>query len=457
MNKNFLWGGSTSAFQFEGGAKEGGKGESLYDFFSKTKEGVDYSVTSDFYHHYEEDIELMAEMGFNCFRMSIAWTRLYPNGDDACYNQSGVDFYNRVINKLLHHNIQPVVTLFHWDMPYHLIEKYDGWNGKETVDAFIKYCRTCFELFGDRVKYWLTLNENNLCKLIPFMHTKTKLKSDEEGYEQFKLKVYHNTNVAHFKAVKLCHDLVEDGKIGCMIASSLAYPMTSHPKDVFAAMRHEHSKMYNYLDLLVKGKYNHRECAEFSAAGMSIHQDEEFLLLSSEKKAKIDFISFSYYFSICMHDNDVKIESQAKTMQMMYAAYENPMLEKSSFGWTIDPLGLRIFLNDIYDRYNLPLLIVENGLGVEDDVLETDYSVHDDYRIKYLKQHIIQMKKAIEEDQIDCFGFLPWGCIDLYSASGNKNKRYGFVFVDYDDNYKRYKKDSFYWYKKVIESNAEEL
>ncbi|WP_238902875.1 glycoside hydrolase family 1 protein [Clostridium sp. YIM B02506] len=467
MKKDFLWGGSTSAFQFEGGANEGGKGDSIYDVISKTgeiqlgeikiKSNADYSTTSDFYHHYEEDIELMAEMGFNSFRMSIAWTRIYPNGDDKEYNKEGVDFYNRVFDKLVKHGIKPVVTLFHWDIPQSLVERFDGWYGVETVDAFERYCETCFKLFGDRVKYWLTLNENNLCKLLPCLHTKTKLKATDEGYEEFTLRVYHNTNIAHFKAVKLCHELVSDGKIGCMLASSKAYPMTSHPKDVFEAVKHEQNKMYDYLDLLVMGSYNHREIAEFDNINLNIYKDDSFKELATNSLSKIDFISFSYYFSICMKSNESKVNEDAKTLQIMYQAYENPMLEKSSFGWTIDPLGLRVLMNDLYDRYSLPLLIVENGLGVEDDVLESDGTVHDPYRVEYLRQHINAVKDTIEIDNIECFGYLPWGCIDLYSASGNKNKRYGFIYVDYEDNFKRYKKDSFYWYKKVISSNGKEL
>lgn len=467
MKKDFLWGGSTSAFQFEGGANEGGKGESIYDVISKSgemqigevkfKTDADYSTTSDFYHHYKEDIALMAEMGFNGFRMSIAWTRIFPNGDDANYNEEGVKFYNSVFDELIKHGIQPVVTLFHWDMPQSLVERFDGWYGSETVDAFERYCKTCFEQFGDRVKYWLTLNENNLCKLLPCLQTKTKLKASDENFEEFKLKVYHNTNIAHFKAVKLCHEIVKDGKIGCMIASSIAYPMTSHPKDVFEATKHQQNKMYDYLDLLIKGKYNRRDIGEFDNINLTLYKDNSFVELASNDISKIDFISFSYYFSICMQSEENKSNENAATLQIMYQAYENPKLEKSSFGWTIDPLGLRIFMNDVYDRYNLPLLLVENGLGVEDDVLEADGTIHDPYRVEYLRQHINAVKDAVEIDHVDCFGFLPWGCIDLYSASGNKKKRYGFIYVDYDDNFKRYKKDSFYWYKEVIKSNGEKL
>lgn len=456
MKSNFFWGGSSSAFQYEGAANEGGKGESMYDV--KTKMGkADYSTTSNFYHHYKEDISLMAEMGYTSFRMSISWTRIYPNGDDIKVNDEGVQFYNNVFNELKKHNIEPVVTLFHWDIPQSLIERFDGFYGEETVEAFNRYSDTCFDLFGDRVKYWLTLNENNLCLLLPSFFTKTKVKPGDSNYEEFRLKVYHNMNLAHFHATKSCHELVEGGKIGCMIASSMAYPLTPHPGDVLKAQQHNQSTMYDYLDLLSTGQYNHRQTAVFEECNLTIPTDKEFLELSTNPLSKMDFISFSYYFSICVGSEESKENENAETLQIMYEAYKNPKLKESSFGWTIDPLGLRIFMNDIYDRYNLPLLLVENGLGVEDDKLEEDGTIHDPYRVEYLRQHLSEIKDAIELDQVDCFGFLPWGTIDLYSASGNKKKRYGFVYVDYDNDFKRYRKDSFYWYRNVIATNGEEL
>lgn len=469
MNKEFLWGGSTSSFQFEGGASEDGKGKSIYDVITEnskhsvdqsleawmgTNKGRDYSITSDFYHHYEEDIKLLAEMGFRAFRMSIAWTRLYPSGDGSL-NQKGVDFYKRVFKLLKEYDIEPVVTLYHWDMPQSLVDRYNGWYGIETVHAFKQYVDTCFQEFGCYVSYWLTLNENNMTLKMPTFGIGKKMTPETEGYKEFSYTIYQNTNIAHFYAVKRCHELLPHAKIGCMIASSLAYPLTSDPEDVFLAQQHNQELTYDYLDLLCKGGYTSKNIKQFEEAGWQGYRHEEALF--KHEKAKIDFISFSYYYSVCVGKESNAINENAETLQMMYQALKNPKLKQSSFGWTIDPLGLRILMNDLYDRYNLPLMIVENGLGVKDDNLTHDKKVHDDYRIAYLKQHIQAIMDAVDKDNVECLGYLPWGCIDLYSASGDKDKRYGFIYVDYEDGLKRYRKDSFYWYQKVIESNGKEL
>lgn len=468
MKKDFLWGGSTSAFQFEGAWNEDGKGKSIYDTITENsllnnKKNMkddswigsnklrDYSVTSDFYHKYKEDIKLLAEMGFKAFRMSISWTRLYPEGDGDL-NENGIKFYKDVFKTLRDHGIEPVVTLYHWDMPQSLVDRFDGWYGKETVDAFKVYADTCFKEFGLLVKYWLTLNESNLSIQMPTHETRRKLKKDDENYFDLAYTVYHNTNVAHFYAVKRCHELCPHAKIGCMLASSLAYPLTSKPEDVSLAMNHNQTLMYDYLDLLTTGKYTKKNCSKFKKADILIYERDRELF--TDPQAKIDFISFSYYFSVCMGEKISAIDEDAETLQLMYQAFKNPKLKESTFGWTIDPVGLRILMNDLYDRYQLPVMIVENGLGVKDDILNNDYTVHDDYRIEYLKAHIKEVINAVEQDEVECLGYLPWGCIDLYSASGDPSKRYGFIYVDYTNELKRYKKDSFYWYKKVIESNG---
>ena len=469
MNEEFLWGGSTSSFQFEGGAFEDGKGKSIYDVITEnSKHNVDqsfeawmgankvrdYSITSDFYHHYEEDIKLLAEMGFRAFRMSIAWTRLYPDGDGSL-NQKGVDFYKRVFKLLKKSGIEPVVTLYHWDMPQSLVDRYNGWYGIETVHAFKQYVDTCFQEFGCYVSYWLTLNENNMTLKMPTFGIGKKMTPETVGYKEFSYTIYHNTNIAHFYAVKRCHEILPHAKIGCMIASSLAYPLTSDPEDVFLAQQHNQELTYDYLDLLCKGEYTSKNIKQFEKDGWHGYRHEEALF--KDEKAKIDFISFSYYYSVCVGKESNAINENAETLQMMYQALRNPKLKQSSFGWTIDPLGLRILMNDLYDRYNLPLMIVENGLGVKDDNLTKDKKVHDDYRIAYLKKHIQAIIDAVDKDNVECLGYLPWGCIDLYSASGDRDKRYGFIYVDYEDGLKRYRKDSFYWYQKVIESNGKEL
>lgn len=465
MQNNFLWGGSTSAFQFEGGAYEDGKGKSFYDTIteqSKNKNSDteswmgsnkirDYSVTSDFYHHYKEDISMLKEMGFKAFRMSIAWTRIYPNGDGEV-NLKGIDFYKEVFQTLKQNEIEPVVTLYHWDMPQSLIDRYGGWASWQTVEALKKYVDTCFQEFGSYVKYWLTLNENNLTLMMPTFGTGKKITKDDPSYNEFAYRVYHHTNIAHFYAVNTCHKMIPDAKIGCMIASSLAYPLTSDPVDVMLARNHNQTLTYDYLDLLTTGKYTNKCIKKMKEKGIDIYlKDQE---LFQDPISKIDFISFSYYFSVCVGSQQNACDENAETLQMMYQALKNPKLKQSSFGWTIDPKGLRILMNDLYDRYQLPLMIVENGLGVKDDVLTEDGRVHDVYRIEYLKQHIHSMMQAIDEDYVECLGYLPWGCIDLYSASGDREKRYGFIYVDFDHNLERYRKDSFYWYKKVIETNG---
>lgn len=453
MNQDFLWGGSTSAFQFEGGGHEGGRGKSIYDI-REEKTGILYSNASDFYHHYKEDIQMMAEMGFKAFRMSIAWSRILPEGEGNV-NQEGIDFYKDVFRELKAHSIEPVVTIFHWDMPYALVEKYDGFGSKETLRAFEQYCDICFREFGKDVKYWLTLNENNLGLMIPSMYSNKKRTKSDADYNEYQWKTYHNTVLAHFYAVKKCHEMIPDAQIGCMLASSLAYPLSPDPRDVFAAKKHNQNINWNELDLFTSGKYNHHLKNEMKKNGVELVIDKKEQELMESPDSKMDFISFSYYFSVCMRDGENKNNENATTIQMLYAAYENPCLKKSSFGWTIDPMGLRIFMNELYDRYHLPVMIVENGLGVKDDILNEDGTVHDSYRIEYLKEHIREVIHTVEEDKVPVLGYLPWGCIDLLSASGDSSKRYGFIYVDYENHYSRYKKDSFYWYQEVIRTNGQ--
>lgn len=457
MSRDFYWGGSTSSFQFEGATAEGGKGRSVYD-----QPGVpNFDQASDFYHHWREDIDLMAEMGFTAFRMSIAWTRIFPNGDDAEPNAEGVRFYRQVFEYLHERGIAPVVTLYHWDLPLSLSERYQGWLGHETVDAFLRYCRFCFTEFGDVVKDWLTLNEDNLCLMLPGFQVKGPAAFGPGApklTESQKYQILHHTVLAHLGAVSLCHELVEDGRIGCMLASSLAYPLTPSPADVLAAQRHNQTTMYDFLDVCTHGVYNVRQLAEMDEAGympdMGPHGGGRFEVA----QAKMDFVSFSYYFSICQTANAAQVDECGTTVQTLYASADNPCLEKSSFGWTIDPMGLRILLNDLYSRYGLPLMVVENGLGVKDDVLTEDGQVHDDYRIAYLRAHIEQLDAAVVEDHVPMLGYLPWGCIDLLSASGDASKRYGFVYVDFDTpGMPRYRKDSFAWYAKAIASRGADL
>ena len=456
MMDKFLWGGSTSAFQFEGGGFEAGKGKSIYDT-REQKSSIKYSVASDFYHRYPEDIQLLKEMGFTSFRLSIAWTRLFPNGVETTPNREGINFYKKVFKELKDNGIEPIVTLFHWDMPQYLVDNYDGFKSKEIIVFFERYCQTCFNEFGEYVQYWLTLNENNFSLLITNMFLKNKISPEDPEFEQIKWDCYYHSVLCHFKAVKLCHDILPDAQIGSMLASAYAYPLTSKPEDVQAALKHNQSTMWDDLDILTSGEIDirHRKQLEFKGIKVNITKEERDLLKSPN--SKIDFISFSYYYSLCMQAEGKTKDTNAETMQMLYQGYYNPYLEKTSFGWQIDPLGLRNFMNDIYSRYKLPLLLVENGCGVEDEVLTESKEVHDDYRIDYLKEHIRAVIDTVEVDFVPVLGFLPWGVIDLYSASGNRNKRYGFIYVDYIDGLKRYKKDSFLWYQRVIESNGKDL
>ena len=462
MSGDFLWGGSTSSFQFEGGADEGGKGKSVYQ-----QEGLplDVSQASDFYHHWREDIELLAEMNFTAFRMSIAWTRIFPNGDDAEPNRDGIRFYRDVFQCLRDYGIRPVVTLFHWDLPLSLSERFGGWLGSETVDAFMRYARTCFEEFGDLVADWLTLNEDNLCLMMAGFQVNGPASFGPRAPKLTKADEYrilHHTVLAHLGAVSLCHKLCPSARIGCMLASSLAYPLTPAPADVMAALRHNQSTMYDFLDVCAHGSYNARMLAAMGEAGFEPDMGAFSGAGFDDAQAKMDFISFSYYFSVCMQAEQPKVaedlDGQLLTVQTMFQSADNPCLKKSSFGWTIDPVGLRILMNDLYDRYGLPLMVVENGLGVRDDVLTEDGRVHDDYRIAYLKAHIEQLEAAVVEDHVPVLGYLPWGCIDLLSASGDASKRYGFVYVDFEAlGMPRYRKDSFAWYAKVIASRGANL
>lgn len=453
MNKDFMWGGSTSAFQYEGGSFIDEKGISIYDT-REQKNGITYSIASDFYHRYKEDIALMAEMGFNSFRMSISWTRIYPTGIEESPNQKGIEFYKNVFEELKKHNIKPVVTLFHWDMPQYIIDNFNGFKSKEIIELFSKYCKTCFEEFGEYVEYWLTLNENNLGILLPSMFLKDKVKQGDADFEQVKWDTYFNSMVCHFTAVKLCHEILPQAKIGCMMASAYAYPLSPKPEDIIATQNHNRSTMWYDLDIQTTGIVDERLYNELKLIGVEVNLTLEEKELMAHPLAKIDFISFSYYFSLCMQAEGNNKNTEAETMQMMYQGYYNPYLEKTTFGWQIDPLGLRGFMNELYDRYKLPVMIVENGCGVENDILTSDGTVHDDYRIDYLQKHIQEVVNTVNLDHVPVMGYLPWGCIDLYSAGGNRNKRYGFVYVDFDNDLNRYKKDSFYWFQEVIKSNG---
>ena len=477
--KDFLWGGALAANQCEGGYKEGGKGLTTVDLcpagenrrkvmegkidILRPIEGEYYPSheSIDFYHRFREDIALFAEMGFKCFRTSIAWTRIFPNGDDECANEEGLRFYDDLFDELLKYNIEPVVTLSHFEMPYHLVKAYGGWKNRKVIDFFVKYAETVMKRYRDKVKYWMTFNEINNQKNYKyplFGYTCSGvIFEQEENPEECMYQVVHHELVASALATKIAHEMMPEAKIGCMVLNIPIYPLTPHPDDMIEVMERRHMNDF-FLDVHVRGRYPGYMKRYFKEHKIQVQfapEDEEIL------KHTVDFISFSYYMSICASaDPD---QGEAGRGNLM-GGVMNPYLEASEWGWQIDPKGLRYALNEMYDRYQKPLFIVENGLGAVDELVEGKdgkLTVEDDYRIAYLKEHLLQVEEAIE-DGVEIMGYTSWGCIDLVSAStAELRKRYGYIYVDRNDDgtgtLNRYKKKSFYWYQKVIESNGEIL
>lgn len=466
--KGFLWGGASAANQYEGAYREGGKGLSIFDtaragsasveriYDKEIVEGIYYpnQTATDFYHHYKEDIALMGEMGFKTFRLSIAWSRIFPNGDEQTPNEEGLKFYDDVFDECKKYNIEPLVTILHYETPLNLANKYNGWYNRKLVDFYYHFCEVIFERYKDKVKYWLTFNEIN-CIAIgnPYMAGAIR-KVDGISLEQLTYQGAHHQFIASAKAVKLAHDKYPHFKMGMMLGGLFFYPNTCKPEDMLEFQKMNYQQFY-FCDLQCRGYYNNHAKALLKSKGVKLEMlegDKEIL-----KEGTVDFISFSYYMTI---NASAVSNPELKLAGSGIASPRNPYLKATDWGMEINPLGLRYFLNELYDRYQLPLMVVENGLGAVDK-LEDD-KVHDPYRIDYLKEHIKVMKQAIEEDGIDLMGYTSWGCIDCISAgTGEMKKRYGYVYVDRDDlgngSLKRYKKDSFYWYKKVIESNGEDL
>lgn len=484
LRDDFLWGGATAANQYEGGCFEGGRGLATSD--TKTNGAKDrprrHSFRSpigelvylrgsdsipagyrcvidsdcyypshravDFYSRWREDIALMAEMGFKAFRMSVSWTRIFPNGDDEVPNEEGLAFYDAVFDELIAHGIEPVVTICHFDMPVHLAEEHDGWLSRHTVDAFIRLCRVLFERYQGKVRYWMTFNEVNLLR---GWDTLGVCDIDEARYHQA---LYH-LFVASAKAVNLAHEIDEDNRVGMMLAAILTYAETCNPADAALELAASRKLKWLYADVQCRGHYPAYALRELERKGIELVSemgDAEVLASGC-----VDYIGFSYYNSGVVTTR----EDAAMSLGNGVAMAQNPYVESSAWDWPIDPMGLRTTLNILWDRYEKPLFIVENGLGAE-DVVELDGSIHDHERIAYLRAHIEQMELAVEEDGVDLIGYTPWGCIDLVSAgTGEMKKRYGFVHVDMDDEgrgtLERRRKDSFAWYKRVIASNGANL
>lgn len=468
LPKTFLWGGATAANQYEGAYAADGKGISIADverggkhgtprtIDSEIKDGVFYPShdATDFYHHYKEDIKLFAEMGFKCYRMSIAWTRIFPNGDDKTPNEAGLQFYDDVFDELHKYGIEPVVTLHHYEMPLHLVQTYGSWRSRKLVDFAVKYAKTVFTRYKDKVKYWITFNEGNSLLISPRpWHQAGIIYRDDENENDVKLQASHHQLLASALTVIEGKKINPDFKIGCMLLYPLTYAYTCKPIDQVLT-RNKMLRTYYWGDVQVRGYYSNTCRAFQESIGGSFTMepgDEEIL-----RQGTVDFIGFSYYFS--------QVESNEPLMELVGNVAKggrNPYLEITKWGWQIDPVGLRVALNNLYDRYQIPLFIVENGMGAIDE-LTPDDKIHDDYRIQYLREHLTAMKDAVEIDHVDLMGYTMWGCTDLVSAgTGEIKKRYGFIYVDRDDQgngtFRRLRKDSFYWYQKLIVSNGEIL
>ena len=478
--KGFFWGGAVAANQVEGAWNVDGKGPSVADVatYKPNTDVKDYKSHVamddahiaaamadpddtyypkrrgiDFYHHYKEDLALFAEMGFTMLRVSIAWTRIFPTGEEAQPNEKGLQFYSDLFAEMHKNGIEPLVTLSHYEMPLALATKYNGWVDRRVIDCFAKFCHVCFERYKDQVKYWLTFNEVDA--MLRHSVTSGALIPDRfpgQNFDQIVYQAMHHQMVASALAVKLGHELCPGAMIGCMMTRLCFYAYTCKPEDNLATQQRMRG-IYRYVDIQVFGEYPRYLLKEIERKGLHIKtQPEDAQIL---KEGTVDFVSFSYYMTSCMAAQTDGLEmSPGNTVN----GVKNPYLTSSEWGWQTDPIGLRISLVELYDRFRKPLFIVENGLGARDTLTE-DGKVHDPYRIEYLKEHVKAMSDAINIDGVDLIGYTWWGCIDLISESTRQmSKRYGFVYVDLDDEgrgtYKRYRKDSFYYYKKLIAANG---
>lgn len=480
FQEGFLWGGATAANQLEGAFDADGKGLSTSDmapfvpYDARNGKDFTFDVNSveleqylsgdtdtyfpkrngvDFYHRYKEDIALFAEMGFKVFRMSIAWPRIFPTGEEETPNEAGLAFYDKVLDELLKYNIEPLVTISHYEMPVALSQKYNGWEDRRLIDLYLKFANTLFDRYKDKVKYWITFNEMNM--MLTSLYTGGGILEDKikGSKEQVGYQATHHQFVASALAVKSGKEKMPNAQIGCMICRLETYAASSKPEDVLQTLKEDQMNLF-YPEVQVRGEYPSYMNRYFKEQGIEIVKeagDDEIL-----RNNTVDFIAFSYYMTyIGKYDPDDNSNSG-----MLVSQIKNPHLELSQWGWPIDPIGLRIALNRLYDRYQKPLFVVENGLGAR-DTLEEDGTIHDSYRIDYLRAHIEQMKEAVA-DGVELMGFTSWGPIDIISCSTSEMaKRYGFIYVDQDNlgngTLDRYRKDSFYWYKQVIESNGEVL
>lgn len=471
MRKDFLWGGATAANQCEGGWQSEGRGMAIVDVIPHGKNRLpimrgtmDYKTLPkdsfypgreavDFYGRYKEDIALFAEMGFRCYRFSFSWSRIFPTGEEETPNEAGLRFYEKVIDELLSYNIQPVVTICHFDIPLNLVEKYGSWKSRKVIECYLKYCETIFRRFHNKVRYWITFNEINMLMHLPFMGAGLRFDKGENILEA-QYQAAHHELVASALATRLARRIDPKLQIGCMLAAGSVYPYSCHPEDIWESRKMDREN-YFFIDVQARGEYPAyaRRFLAQNCLRIAMEPEDEKIL----RENTVDFISLSYYNSRTVSTRGEQEASGGN----IFASVKNPYLPCSDWGWPIDPTGFRITLNDLYDRYQKPLFVVENGLGAADTVEENGW-IEDGYRIEYLRAHIQAMIKACDEDGVDIIGYTPWGCIDLVSAStGEMSKRYGFIHVDKDDSGKgtlrRRRKHSFYWYQNVIRHNGENL
>lgn len=487
FDKNFLWGGDISAAQCEGAWDEDGRAPTETDYMTlgsadsprnityitkegtygkcpviitgKIPEGASYAIIEgenypnhtavDFYHHYKEDIGYFAEMGFKALNLSISWARIYPHGYKNGVNKKGIEFYRDVLAECKKYGIEPIVTLYKYDMPVNYIEKLGGWSNRALIEEYVEFARVCFEEYKELVNYWITFNEINVELLVARQHIPGQYDDLQEIYEKL-----HNQLLASAKAVKLAHEIKAEYKVGSMNCGIFTYPMTPDPKDVYENQKYKQDVLYYSADVQARGKYPNfaKRVWEENNIALNISEEDKETLLNG----KVDYFAFSYYSTSVITTHKEGEDGKGNLL----AGKKNTYLEASDWGWQIDSVGIRTALHELNDRYQLPLMIVENGLGAYDK-LESTGEIHDPYHIKYMSEHIREIKKAVEEG-VNLIGYTMWSCIDLCAAStGEVSKRYGFVYVDVDDQgkgtFKRYKKDSFYWYKEVIESNGEKI
>ncbi|WP_342269247.1 glycoside hydrolase family 1 protein [Spiroplasma endosymbiont of Aspidapion aeneum] len=465
MNKNkfpdnFYWGASTSAYQCEGGWNEDGKTPGINDIIENTPQNSeisDFKIASDHYHRWKEDVALMAEMGLKMYRFSISWPRINPA--QGVYNEKGLKFYDDLIDELKKNNIEPLVTMFHFDTPIWL-QDMGGWANRIAIDEYYKYCEVLLKRYSKKVKYWQTINEQNMYVLAAAVISKTPTQAKDAWQGN------HHMNLGQVKVIKLCHQIT-DCKIGPAPNISAVYHETSNPEDKIAAQTLDAIRNWMFLDPLCYGRYNSLAVNYLKSKDLMFKIEKGDLELLKDPMSRPDFIANNYYCSTTVrkpNDEDLKIEKTGdqhniKSSFGAFAQTKNKFLKTTQFGWEIDPIGFRITLRDVWDRYHLPIVITECGIGCREK-LDKDGKIHDQYRIDFYESYLKELAITINEG-VEVFGFNPWSCFDLVSTHEGMEKRYGFIYVDRGEfdlrTLNRYKKDSFFWYKELIKNNGSNL